>query len=286
MKIWDQAIADDLLDVHEREWLSKYEAVDCPPVEDIWAVMDTVWHEMELNNRAKLDNDMLSAYYSHPVWTLNGLYTEADEVSSSHRKAIAQFINKYKLKHGADYGGGFGTLAQQITDLCPICKIDIIEPYPSKIALDRVKNYDRINFVSESDGPYDFIIAQDVLEHVENPIDLTSKLINMLKPGGFAFFANCFYPVIQCHLPSTFHLRHTFKWVVAPIGIEYIGGVPGAEHTLVFRKNEQAEDTSATRNREKIALQFGGLLNGFFEFLTKVKSLMKIPLSMKKPSNR
>ncbi|HEX5637363.1 MAG TPA: hypothetical protein VFY78_09780, partial [Gammaproteobacteria bacterium] len=58
-----------------------------------------------------------------------------------------------------------------------------------------------------------------------------------------------FYPVVKCHLSSTFHLRDTFNWVVKGAGLEFIGSVQGAEHASVFRKKTMVHATSL-RGRE------------------------------------
>jgi 2-polyprenyl-6-hydroxyphenyl methylase/3-demethylubiquinone-9 3-methyltransferase len=109
-------------------------------------------------------------------------------------------------------------------------------------------------------APYDAVIAQDVLEHVEDPVRLAFDLATVACPGGLVIFANCFYPVIQCHLPSTFHLRHTFPYVMQFMGLEYLGRVPGAEHALAFRKRTQIV-MKVARMAERLSKVFGPLLN-------------------------
>ena len=39
------------------------------------------------------------------------------------------------------------------------------------------------------EGPvsYDFLVCQEVLEHLEDPLSFTRQLARMIKPGGFAY---------------------------------------------------------------------------------------------------
>ena len=57
-------------------------------VTDLWKMMDIVWDEMGCDN-SNLEPDKIAEYYSHPIWTLNGLFIEQDDVSMGHREAIA-----------------------------------------------------------------------------------------------------------------------------------------------------------------------------------------------------
>ena len=83
---------------------------------------------------------------------------------------------------------------------------------------------------------YDVVIVQEVLEHIEDPISLAYDLGCAVKFGGFVIFANCFSPVILCHLPCTFYLRHTFILLMRFLGFKYVGVVEGADHALVFKR--------------------------------------------------
>ena len=57
-------------------------------VTDLWKMMDIVWDEMGCDN-SNLEPDKIAEYYSYPIWTLNGLFIEQDDVSMGHREAIA-----------------------------------------------------------------------------------------------------------------------------------------------------------------------------------------------------
>lgn len=210
-----------------------------PTVEWLWQEMNRIWIDKGLDNRKNLAGQDIGGFYSHPVWIANGIFTSIDKESVDHRKAIKDYLVSINADNVADYGGGSGVLAEVITTNSSI-NVDIVEPYPFKFFVNKYKDSTKIKYVNDLESSnYDVIIAQDVLEHVENPIEMAFQLSNHVKLDGYVIFANCFYPVIECHLPSTFYLRHTFRLVMTAMGLEYIGRVKGAPHALIFqRKNK------------------------------------------------
>lgn len=241
------------------------------------AEMDGVWEMVGLNNRLPLSTQMaaVAAFYSHPVWILNGLFSEYDLVSNLHRKAIAQCIRELEGKKIADYGGGSGVLARFVAEELPSADVQIIEPYASTIFVDRLKYLSSVKFVSKLNHGYDVVIAQDVLEHVDNPINLAVDLIEATRMGGFLIFANSFYPDIKCHLPATFYLRHTFTGLMKYAGLAFVGRVHGAEHALVFKRvtqvNHQALGAAA-----KIAKLVGPILNFLWNRASVIKRFFMV----------
>ena len=207
-----------------------------PPVEWVWQEMDRVWDALSLDNTLKLDGQAIGVFYAHPVWVVNGVFSATDPDSVQHRDSIASYVSQMGVMRIADYGGGFGELAMKLSTVAPQGQIDIVEPYPSKLGLMRVEGIAGIRFVKDFDGQYDCVIAQDVLEHVEQPLALAAQMVQATKPGGYLIFANCFFPVIKSHLPATFYLRHTFAWVVRAMGLKYVGHVPGVNHALIFQR--------------------------------------------------
>lgn len=249
LSIWGQAVPASLIKEHERAYLSQLNSIEPPPVEQIWREMDKAWDGLGLSAIAKPGAQQLAEFYCHPVWILNGLFSAIDPQSCAHREAIAKAIHNLEVRSIADYGGGMGELAIRISRNNPNDEISIIEPYPSEIGRHRVAQYANISYVPSLQGPYDLVIAQDVLEHLEDPVGLVAQLSNATRLGGYLIFANCFYPVVKCHLPSTFHLRDTFNWVVQGAGLEFIGSVQGAEHASIFRKKAMVH-VASLRGRE------------------------------------
>jgi len=272
--IWNVSLPTVALQHDDINYLKRVASQECPSVEWIWQEMDRVWDALCLDNRAALQGQAIGDYYSHPVWVVNGVFSAVDPVSVQHRDAIAAFVSRIGVKRAADYGGGFGELALRLKAVAPKIQIDIVEPYPSKFGKLRVEGKAGIRFVNEFDGQYDCVIAQDVLEHVEQPLDLAAQMVQATKVGGYLIFANCFYPVIKCHLPSTFYLRHTFTWVVRGIGLKFEGRVDGANHALVFRRVGNS-DKSMFMLLSAIARLVGPLLNAMIPLLRAIRLKMR-----------
>jgi 2-polyprenyl-6-hydroxyphenyl methylase/3-demethylubiquinone-9 3-methyltransferase len=241
IKIWGQGVPANLIKTKDREYLRQFDLDEPPPVEEIWHEMDKVWDALGLSSTAHPNSRQLAAFYSHPVWILNGFFSASDPQSCAHRDAIAKAALELCVRSIADFGGGMGELAIRMARSNPDYEISIVEPYPSDIGRHRVSQFSNISYVHTFNESYDLTIAQDVLEHVDDPVGLAAQLSNATKIGGYLIFANCFYPVIKCHLPSTFHLRDTFSWVVKGAGLEFIGNVAGAEHASIFKKARKVD---------------------------------------------
>ena len=273
--LWGVNIPADLLSESDKKYLQKM-PINLPTVEWVWAEMDRIWDYYKLDNRKALEPQTIAQFYSHPVWLMNGIFTSLDPVSEKHRDLISQFTQDKKFKVIADYAGGFGELALKMAKKSPGANIKIVEPYPSAYGLERLKGIKNIEVISELGiNEYDVIIAQDVLEHVEAPIELAIALTEAVKDNGLVIFANCFYPVIKCHLPKTFHLRHTFHYIMKVYGLEYQGRLTGAKHIQIFKKSGKVNANKA-RTAEKISYIVGGSINFLRNLLSKIKKIIKL----------
>lgn len=210
-----------------------------PKLEDLWELMDFVWDELGCDNR-RLDSEKISNFYRHPIWLLNGLFIEGHNLSIQHRLAIADWVTQNSEIHTVlDYGGGFGTLARFIAQKNKNIVIDIYEPYPSKSALIKATSYTQISFVDTLNKKYDCLVSTDVLEHVPDPLELLAQMANSVKLNGFLIIANCFYPVIKCHLPCTFHFRYSFNFLARIMGLEFVS-VCQNSHASIYKKVDEA----------------------------------------------
>ena len=208
-------------------------------LEQMWYLIDLVWDELGCNNK-KLDWDKIGKFYAHPVWILNGLFIEQHKLSMKHRHAISDWVATKNFKRIVDYGGGFGTLARLMAQKNKNIQIDIYEPYPSELMLKRISEFKNINFVNQLGKNYDCLISIDVLEHVPDPLYDFYDMIKSVKLNGYLIIANCFYPVIKCHLPQTFHLRYSFNLFANMMGLEVIGKLDGS-HATIFKKIKDVE---------------------------------------------
>jgi 2-polyprenyl-6-hydroxyphenyl methylase/3-demethylubiquinone-9 3-methyltransferase len=244
------------------DYLSSFRPIEQLPIEELWQEMDRVWEDLGLDNKQPLStqSQSIKEFYGHPVWILNGLFSELDPVSRSHRIAISEAISRLEAHRIADFGGGSGFLARLICSRIDGATVDIVEPYPFQIFSERIATHVRINYVADLGTGYDLLVAQDVLEHVEDPIELTIQLVQAARRHGYIIFASNFYPVIKCHIPSTFYLRHQFKWLLRICGAEYVGRVPGAAHALIFRKRNGFME-QRLRKMSRVAIPTGRVIN-------------------------
>ncbi len=216
-------------------------------LEQIWYLLNKTWQDMGCDNK-KLDWDKIAQFYAHPVWLLNGLFIETHDLSMQIRKSIALYIAQQGFKRICDYGGGFGTLAREIAQICPDIEIDIYEPFPSEYGKKCIANFTNICFVSElKKDYYDCLISTDVLEHVDNVLETFNTMLESLQVGGKALIGNCFYPVIDCHLPKHFHFRYTFKHIATLMGVTYIGNIQGAEYVQIYHKSKSTQASLAVK---------------------------------------
>ncbi len=187
-----------------------------PTLEDIWALMDLAW----VTTKANPENPQsMDVFYAHPVWLLNGFFTEWHKESVHNREEFAIYISKDNPKRIADFGGGFAAFARVLAEINPHATIEVVEPYPTEMARTLSKKYHNIQFVDKLTGKYDVITALDVLEHVTEPLELAYHLAEHVNKNGYLLLANCFYPVIKCHLPCTFYLRHKFDFLLEKMGL-------------------------------------------------------------------
>ena len=269
INIWGLDISTSALSVKELTYLTNLPE-SLPALEWVWHEMDRVWEDLGLNNKKPLLYQPITEFYRHPVWLMNGLFSALDPLSVQHREAIAFYISTLNASIVADYGGGFGELALRIAQKSPDTKINVIEPYPSQLGKERIKKEPRISYVSKLGVDYDAVVAQDVLEHVEDPIGLAYAISSSLHHGGLGIFANAFYPVIKCHLPANFYLRDSFPGVMRAMGMRFVGYVKDAPHALVFEHTGELNLSLA-----RLAEQFFKLYFLFNNNLRKIGSTLK-----------
>lgn len=189
-----------------------------PSLQQLWQLMDEQWHAhgcdpMQMDGR-------VTAFYRHPVWLLNGLFIEQDPQSLAIRQAFTAWVMEQAPARVADFGGGFGGLARFIGTALPQASVEVVEPHPHPAAMALAADTPNVRFVSELTGDYDLLVATDVFEHVPDPIALAASTASHLRIGGRYLIANCFAPVIACHLPQLFHLSIGWDQAMRGMGLQ------------------------------------------------------------------
>ena len=220
-----------------------------PSLEQIWQLMDEPW--IDFGCDPKQIDERVDAFYQHPVWVLNGLFVEHDDASLEHRRAFTEWIVRQAPLRVADFGGGFGGLARFVGQALPNTLIEVVEPHPRRVAVAMTANTPNVRFVSALSCEYDLMIATDVFEHVPDPIALCAETASHLKVGGQFLIANCFAPVIKCHLPQLFHLE--YGWDVS---MQKMGLLPGerVQYGRIYRRNGKLDLAAARKVAERARL--------------------------------
>lgn len=241
----------------------------------MWYLMDLIWDDFGCDNK-KLNWDHIDKFYKHPVWLLNGLFIEEDPVSTGHRRAITDWVTAKGCNNVVDYGGGFGTLARMIAGENPGIRVTIYEPHPSQFAIDRSMELENIKLTGTLQSGYDCLISTDVLEHVPDPLQNFSDMIGSVKDGGYLIIANAFFPMIKCHLPQTFHFRHSFNLFARLMGLEVMGKLAGSHATIYRKVGSKKVNWPAIRFLE----QLSRVLSPVFDFskpaIRSIKNLASI----------
>jgi len=242
-------------------------------LEQMWYLMDLIWDDYDCDSE-NLNWDNIGKFYSHSVWLLNGLFIEQDEESMEHRHSISDWIVKNNFKNVVDYGGGFGTLSRMVAEKDQEIVMNIYEPHPSEFGLKRANEFSNINIIGELGGEYDCLMSTDVLEHVPDPLNDLSNMMKSVKVGGYLVIANCFFPVIKCHLPQDYHFRYTFNTFAKIMGLEVVGHLEGS-HATIFRKVEKKEFSwKKLRFYEKISKFSFPIIEFMLPILRPIKKIL------------
>ncbi len=189
-----------------------------PKIEEIWQLMDEQWVALSCDPN-QMDNRVVT-FYRHPVWLLNGLFIEQDPQSLENRHMFTDWIINQSPRRVADFGGGFGSLARFVGNALPSATVEVVEPHPHPGAIAEVENTPNVRFVPELNGKYDLLVATDVFEHVPDPLALAAQTAGHLHIGGKYMIANCFQPVIRCHLPQLYHFHYAWDRAMSVMGLE------------------------------------------------------------------
>ena len=117
-----------------------------PTLEAIWSEVDRAWRETGCSADV-YDAERYAAFYQHPVWLLNGVFIEQDDLSLQHRRAITAHVVNSGAQRVVDFGGGFGTLARMLAQRSATVSIEICDPYPPQHGVTSCHAFPNIAFV-------------------------------------------------------------------------------------------------------------------------------------------
>ena len=112
-------------------------------------------------------------------------YEQKDGVGSSHATVIGWLADRHEARI-LDLGCSDGRLAQRLRDLGHhVTGVDLIAHDGVKERVDRFIEGDLDQGIPpEVEGPFDVVLAADVLEHVRHPQDTLDQVHALIAPGG------------------------------------------------------------------------------------------------------
>jgi 2-polyprenyl-6-hydroxyphenyl methylase/3-demethylubiquinone-9 3-methyltransferase len=207
---------------------------DLISVDSLWQEMDRVWDETFAKHNKQYSDAFFAEYYSHPVWALNSVFSGIDRESVRNRVALIDCLKGLGVSSVVDMGGGYGTFLRLVKSHLPSLELILCEPYLDE-SLEEDLQDQGIATSRQIPAYADVYTFIDVLEHLTDPLGYLSRIVKTAQPDSLFIFGNCFYPVIKCHLPSTFYLRHTFSMAARLLGLQYISQVKGAEYMEIYK---------------------------------------------------
>ena len=238
-------------------------------IKELWTLLDRAWFECSPPTDAHTNREFLSRYYAHPVWLINGMFSESDPGTVADRLSAVRFIASMKSKTLLDFGGGTGLAARLAAEMLPDLEADIFEVgTPDTGVLQHLSSHPRVRFVGDFNHRYDAIICTEVFEHVIDPVGVAIKLGAALKPGGMFVASWSFAPGIQCHLPQYFHLAKRMFWVLRALGYGFYGFERRASSVFAFIRHSPPtkREIAAARSLEylsRLRLPFERVLSPF-----------------------
>jgi SAM-dependent methyltransferase len=218
----------------------------------VWEILDAGWDEcLKGSGNDTARGEFLKAYYEHPVWLVNGAFSEADPGTIADRLAAVRLVAHVNPERVLDYGGGIGTVsrlcAQTVDGVKKVHLIDISRY--SETAREHLREFPKVEVVSEAQPPYDAVIATEVFEHVPDPIATVAEINALLRIGGALAASWSFVPEIKCHLPENFHFNRVMLWIVRALGFGFYGFERRGSCAYGFVKHSDLTPAMVTRAR-------------------------------------
>jgi len=167
-------------------------------------------------------HDFLMTYYSYYYKGHNGdgnVTTDSVKRFANHitRLVLMKYIgDSPKSFKVLDYGGGDGSIGAKVAKIIgkkksTVTSIDVFENESSIEGLEKLDGCKYLYDANNLENDYDLIIASGVLEHVKNPFEVLTLMINHLAPGGVIYIRTPY--VLPVHrLLSFFGFKQDFGY--------------------------------------------------------------------------
>ncbi len=138
-------------------------------------------------------NSEIMTYHMHGLVLAQFLWFDQYERLLFFSKNLKKHHNN--IEKYLEIGGGHGLYINEAISLIPETKqFDLVDISQSSLDLARgIVNNDKVNYYLKNifdfsdDEKYDFITMGEVLEHVEDPLSLLQKILNLLSKDGVCY---------------------------------------------------------------------------------------------------
>lgn len=177
----------------------------------------------EVNRRVYSNPDVMN-YYMHGLLLSQFLWSHHYEILIHFGQVLSQ--KRQDVTAYLEIGGGHGLyISEAVKIIKEEATFDLVDISASSLQIaEKMIQSDRVNYV-HSDifdySPrckYDWITMGEVLEHVENPVDLLSKVSDLLSEGGRIFVTTPTNAPAIDHI-YLFHTPQDIRAVIAESGL-------------------------------------------------------------------
>ncbi|MCF6149091.1 MAG: glycosyltransferase [Candidatus Kuenenia sp.] len=233
-----QNIIESRLD-HIKEFTGISDAPLEKLVENAGKIVEEEWHR-HIQSKRPIDE-----YYRNAPNEVIFSYANMDGSGSFWRlEYILRLLSVFISKDAAflDFGAGIGETGIYFSGRCKVTTYDLASRTQDFAKYHAEKLGAKINFMSNlediRENTFNIISAQDVLEHIENPMRIVERLCSALKPGGYFVTSGFWFnPNVTGHLASNIQYRDTWLDDFKNMGLKYTCTFRGSNWAIaVFQK--------------------------------------------------
>lgn len=208
----------------------------------------------EVHDRVYANPEVME-YYMHGLLLSQVLWLHHYRLFTYFSESLRSYAGD--IKAYLEIGGGHGLFIREaVRQLGDKATIDVVDISPSSIAMAKAFVGDaRVNYTLADihdynpQKSYDFITMGEVLEHVEDPVRLLTKLRDLLAPSGRAFIST------PANAPAIDHI-YLFTSVDDIRSVIARAGFSVVDELYMY-----AEDVDeATARDQKVAIMYGAFI--------------------------
>jgi hypothetical protein len=202
-----------------------------------------------------------------------------------HHISFAKFISSNAPKNIIEIGGAHGYLATLIIKELKNTQYTMVEPDTNLVSdgITVIKGYieDHIEVINGKDS----IIHSHVLEHVYEPIDFLSKIVNEMKPESnmYISFPNIM-ALIRAKGANSLNFEHTYlllpeqiESIFNSLGLAIVNKMSYLEHSFFYhlKKVGVKSKMNSLPNISEKSKQFITMITDLRSFVSKVNEVVK-----------